>query len=390
MSDFADNDMMTKEELEDENIDEQEGFIDVPNAPHEENEDVTLEDDDIDDSAVYVNSVEESKDENSQTAMDEVVKKQREARYNFALSDSDAMRMVETFNNIGTKTYELASVSNVVIKEIKKVIKLLENKNEDISEITDEYYETKKELLLVVKNLEKFFSDKNGIIPNLIELEKTIQNNYLNFSKNLEAMSDIHKKDIADNLKELYKEIAKITDGIDVDEILKNINTNVDKEFKNVNLNTMDKIVKQFKEFSNDMNNIYYLLEGKDGKNGIFYRLSDQLYTANEYLLNFKKKSDYILAIGSFLAGISLAFALTFFYFSQKSENGILTYISKIQIGSDSYNEFLKTTKDNRKSIGFGFFKDTKKPYIFFDKSKHEYFETGDRIYVGVEKRIKN
>lgn len=344
---------------------------------------------------VYLKQSEENttsldEDEEEPKSVKEEILKQRN-KVNFEVTDTDAIRMVETFKTIGTSTFELASLAETTIREVEKVIEIGEKKSDDIGEIANFYYENKEEFLQVFMLFKEYFDSDDNIIKKISRLERLIQDNYGKFSTSLDAMSVIHTNVIKNNLSELTKKIGKISDNVDVESIINNINININKKFENVKLDKLDESLNNFEKLNKSFLENSVLLNGtKDGKRGLFFALSDQLDIMNNALKTTKKKFNLFGIVSAFFLGVALSGTAVFWYqssnniFAANLDNQIK--ISKklkdLESKYKGYDGFINMygLKGNKKA-GFGYFDNNEHPYFFYSPDMKVY-SIGGKNYV--------
>ena len=327
-------------------------------------------------------NIDNNENENSNKPRINSVKKEilkQRNKVDFQVTDTDAIRMVETFKSIGSSTFELASLADITAKEVRKVIEVGEKKAEDIKEITNLYYENKDEFLEVLLKFKEYFNSDDNIISKIKKLEDAIQYNYGKFSTSLDIMSEMHTNTIEKGLHDLVKKIDSITEGVNVDSIIKNINTNVNGKLKTVNLDALESTLKRFEKLNNDLIVAAEILNGdKNGKKGLFYALSDQLEKTDGFLKNLKKKFNYIGMISAFFVGAVLSGGGMFAYLSTHNifeanlDNAIkvsktLDDLKNKYKGYDAFTK--KYGLDGNKKAGFGYFENNGHPYFSYDKN---------------------
>ena len=335
-----------------------------------------------DESNIGSENEEENNDESESKGVKEEILKQRN-KVDFQVTDTDAIRMVETFKSIGSSTFELASLADITAKEVRKVIEVGEKKSEDIQEITDLYYENKNELLTVLIKFKEYFDGENNILSRIADLENAIQHNYGKFSTSIDIMAEMHTNTIEKGLHDLVKKIDLITKGVNVDSIIKNINTNVNGKFKSVKLDALENTLKRFEKLNNDLIVAAEILNGdKNGKKGLFYALSDQLEKTDGFLKDLKNKFNYIGMISAFFVGAVLSGGGMFAYLSTHNifeanlDNAIkvsktLDDLKNKYKGYDGFTK--KYGLDGNKKAGFGYFKNNGHPYFSYDKNMKVY-----------------
>ncbi len=383
-------------DFEDDNYDEEFSEGNIPNTKQDDKPsyliDNNINQDDMQDNIEDYDNNEEEDNDDMQNIVDRHQMNMHIEKPN--ISDTDAIRMVETFNTIKTSTFELSSLSNIVIQEVQKLIELGKEKSDDISEVSKKYEESKNALAQTVKQLKDYLIDDNSVIGRLQELETKIQQNYLKFSKNMKALGDNHRSTINNSLDEINTRLDNISKGIDTEKLGKFINTELQTKINKIDITALKEVEETFKQLDNSFKQTAQLLNGeKGGKKGLYYSLSEQLENANIYINKYRKMVNKSMITATLLIGITTGVVFTYIFTTQQYANKLnndIFQISRknnnkiisIEQSNKAFKDFMIKNKFNYGDIGFGRFEKSNTPYFFYNPKKMITREFKGLIYV--------
>lgn len=286
-------------------------------------------------------------------------------------NDNKIKNAFKTFEELTQLVFRLETLAAAAREENKELI-ALSNKNQVVFSKIDNNSK-------VLDNMQKLINSLNDLFLKTENIENILKDVPSTFASSFNVLK-----------KELDKVILSLGKDINLKQISEDINKKIEDLITKNGLNAIEKNVNSLNYATNQIVDVSETLLGRKENNNLglireFEKVNSNLKTnlieINKEINKYKNNSDFKMYFIIAFSSIFFTFIGSYFYFSKsyeekfvnniinKSEDIRRIYENRLETLEKEnliFQDFLKIHGTDKSKIGFAYFKDTGKPYLYF------------------------
>lgn len=286
-------------------------------------------------------------------------------------------RAYESFEELADHATKIVALLNVTNINAKELTDALEDKNAQVKDTIEEYNNVFGKLNKLAKENNLFYEMTKTTIADFSKLKnelfKSTSEHKIELNETLQSFNDNMKL----TMSNLEVKIKTISNNIDTDPIIKNLQKNLETQFQALKLSDVTIAINQLIDAKNSLENISKMMVGKYGsEEGIVSKMENSAKAVVGQIKKINLKISIISSAAALITGAAVTYGIMQYEYSKK-------YTQEIQqatfLMQEEYSK--KTNELNQKyqsyslfekrygldpSKNFGFFKDTNEPYFYF------------------------